>query len=111
MRILGVDLPRAAADGAEPEHAVVLLDPNGLVAQVETVTSLLSVASAVTRLAGGEPFLLAVNAPVVIPGRAARARPVENLVRRRLGLRNLPSALDLDEHRLRPPRSLFNHDG
>ena len=89
MRVLGVDLPRTPA-GEDVEQTIVLLDPLGAVARVERLSSLLSVATEVGRLSGGEPFLLGVNTPVVVPGRQSRARPVENVVRRRLGFRMPP---------------------
>jgi predicted RNase H-like nuclease len=84
MKILGADLaPEAPA-------TVVLLDGAGRLARAERRATLVEVASTVTGLAAGEPYLLAVNVPVVVPQAAARTRPVESLVRRRLGARLAP---------------------
>jgi len=90
MRILGVDLTRAPAPAGHAEHTLVLLDTDGRVARKERAGTLPAVASAVGQLCGGEPFLLGVNIPVVVPAKAARARPIENLVRRRFGFRLPP---------------------
>ena len=86
MRILGADLQRESA----VEHTVALLDDAGLAAKIQHVASLPAVAAAVAQLATGEPFLLGVNVPVVVPAKSTRARPVENLVRRRFGFRMAP---------------------
>jgi predicted RNase H-like nuclease len=82
MRILGADLPRESM-----ESVVVLLDDGGRVESVRRLASPPEIVSAVTELAAGEPFLLGIDVPVVVPARAARARPVESLVRRRFGFR------------------------
>jgi predicted RNase H-like nuclease len=87
VHILGADLPRGTPGGEPREQTVVLLDADGRIAGVEHVASLPAVAEAVGRLAGGEPFLLGVNVPVVVPSKQTRMRAVENLVRRRLGFR------------------------
>ncbi len=87
MRILGVDLARRARGESDLEHTVVLLDSQGRAATVERLPSLLAVATEVSRLTVGEPFLLGVDTPVVVPDGPAKARPVESLVRRRLGQR------------------------
>jgi len=90
VRILGVDLPRPTPDGEPVEQTIVSLDAEGRLAQVRHVASLPAVATAAGEFAGGEPFLLGVNVPVVVPARQARARTVENLIRRRLGFRMPP---------------------
>ena len=90
MRILGVDLKREPAAAGQTEHTLVLLDEAGRVSRTERAGTLPAVAAAVGQLSGGEPFLLGVNIPVVVPPKAARARPVENLVRRRFGFRLPP---------------------
>jgi predicted RNase H-like nuclease len=82
MRILGADLPRESM-----ESVVVLLDDAGRVATVRHLASQSEVVATVTELAGDEPFLLAVDVPVVVPTRPARGRPVETVVRRRVGFR------------------------
>jgi predicted RNase H-like nuclease len=101
VRILGADLPHETSGDERPELTVVLLDEDGRTTSVEHVSSLPAVAEAVGRLAAGEPYLLGVNVPVVVPSKQARVRPVENLVRRRLGFR-MPaggrSALSSDVH-------------
>jgi predicted RNase H-like nuclease len=89
VRILGADLP-LLPDDREVEQTVVLLDEDGRASQVEHASSLPGVAACVGRLAGGEPFLLGVNVPVVVPAKPARSRPVENLLRRRMGFRLPP---------------------
>lgn len=87
MRVLGVELGR---DRAAAEHTLALLDADGSIARSETVVSLPGVAAAVSQLVGDEPFLLGANVPVVVPAKAARARTVENLIRRRFGYRLPP---------------------
>ena len=57
---------------------------------VRRPANLPAVAGDVLELAGGEPFLLGVDLPVVVPVRATRGRPLESLVRRRLGYRLAP---------------------
>jgi len=57
---------------------------------IQHVPSLPAVATAVAGLAAGEPFLLGVNVPMVVPSKSTRARPVESLVRRRFGFRMAP---------------------
>ncbi len=86
MRVLGVDLTREPPAGAA-EHTLVLLDATGAVATVQRAADLHALVTGVAQLAGDEPFLLGVNAPVVAPSKAARARPVETLLQRRLGVR------------------------
>jgi hypothetical protein len=55
------------------------------VATVRRPANLPDVAADVARLVEREPFLLAVNIPLVVPGRTGRSRPVDNLMRRRFG--------------------------
>lgn len=81
MRVVGVEAST---------HTAVLLDARGAVARVERFRSLPAVAAEVGTLAGNEPFLIGANVPVVVPKRAGRTRPVERLVRRRLGVRLPP---------------------
>ena len=90
MRILGADLHREPPGGPAVEHTVALLDNEGAAARVEAVSSLPAVAAMVAELAAGEPFLLGVNVPVVVPAKATRARPVESVVRKRFGFRMAP---------------------
>ncbi len=85
MRILGADLPRTVAAGTAGTHTLVLLGDDGATAEVLYASTLPELAAHVGRLAAGDPFLLGVNVPVVVPGKPARVRPVESLVRRRLG--------------------------
>jgi len=86
VRTLGADLTREPPLGAA-EHTLVLLDASGRVATVQRATGLHGVASGVAQLAGGEPFLLGVNVPVVGPPKPARGRSVETFLQRRLGAR------------------------
>jgi hypothetical protein len=80
VRILGVDVgPR--------EHTLVLLDEAGRLAGVRRSPHLPEVAAEVGRLSAGDPFLLGVNLPVVVPGKPQRPRTVDGLIRRRFGFR------------------------
>ncbi len=90
MRILGADLQREPSGGSAVEHTVALLDDAGVATTIQHVPSLPAVAAAVSQLAGGEPFLLGVNVPMVVPSKSTRVRPVESLVRRRFGCRMAP---------------------
>ena len=87
MKIFGIDLPRESPGAAAESTLVLLAEESGVVAQVEHATSLPGLAAHLGQLAGGEPFLLGVNIPIVVPARASRSRPVENLVRKRFGFR------------------------
>ena len=84
MRILGVDLARQAR---QAEHVLVLLAADGQVEAMQRVPTLPAVVAALAQLVGDESFVLGVNAPVIVPARPARARPVESLVRRRFRYR------------------------
>lgn len=90
MRIFGADLGRERSGSAESSNAIVALDAAGRVAEAAHPSSLAEVAAQASSWAEGEPFLLAVNVPLVVPEKVARTRPVENLVRRRLGLKLPP---------------------
>jgi len=90
VRILGADLVREAPPDGSAEHTLVLLDDDGRVVRSERVGTLPEVAATVGAWAVGDSFLLGVNFPVVLPARAARARPVESQVRRRLGFKLPP---------------------
>ncbi len=85
MRILGADL--SLDPGSDGGFALAVLDPSGAVAAVRRAASLPELAVAIAAAAQVGPFLLGVNLPVVVPERSARTRPVEALVRRRLGFR------------------------
>jgi len=87
VKVLGADLPRESAGAVPVEPTVVLLGADGRVTRVQQVSSLPALAEAVVRFAAGEPFLLGVNVPVVVPAPPVRARAVEGLLRRRLGFR------------------------
>jgi predicted RNase H-like nuclease len=63
------------------------LDDEGRVATVRHPANLPDVGADVARLVESEPFLLAVNIPLGVPGRTGRARPVDNLMRRRFGFK------------------------
>ena len=102
MRILGADLTFDPVGQSPPERTVVLLDGEGRATQIQHVSSLPAVAASVSQFAGGEPFLLGVNVPVVVPAKQARARPVENLVRRRFGVRLPPGGRAASGGDLRP---------
>ena len=87
MRILGAHLSPELPSGVDAPGTLVALDDDGRVVAVRSPASLPAAAIEVGALVAGEPFLLAVNIPVVVPARAARTRPFESLVRRKLGFR------------------------
>jgi len=87
MRILGADLSPSLPARPEAENTLVLLDDAGRVQALRHPRNLPAIAVEIGDLAGGEPFLLGVNLAVVVPAGSARNRPVEGLVRRRLGYR------------------------
>lgn len=91
MKIIGADLSPEVAAGTETANTVVALDAEGSVQAVRRPTSLPGVAVDIADLAAGEPFLAGINLPVVVPHKAARQRPIEGIVRRKLGYR-LPPA-------------------
>ncbi|NIL99427.1 MAG: DUF429 domain-containing protein [Acidobacteria bacterium] len=82
MKLLGLELatPLPQGDGA---RTMVLLGDDGSVEKIQRVSEVPAIAATVGRLTDGEPFLLGVDVPVVVPAKAARVRPVENLLRRR----------------------------
>ncbi|HKQ61318.1 MAG TPA: hypothetical protein VJS92_08490, partial [Candidatus Polarisedimenticolaceae bacterium] len=82
MRFVGADLRSAAT--------LVALADDGRIVAVLRARSLPEVAAAVGQLVAGEPFLLGVNVPVVVPAEPLRSRPVENSIRRRFGVRLPP---------------------
>jgi len=82
LKLLGIELATPHAEGS-PARTLVALDDDGALAKTTRVTGLPAIASEVARLADGEPFLLGVDIPVVVPAKAARVRPVESLIRRR----------------------------
>lgn len=90
MRILGADLMREPLADGQAEHTLVMLGPDGRIVSTDHVNTLPAVAAAVGLFTSGEPFLLGVNIPVVVPPKPTRARPVENLIRRRFGFRLPP---------------------
>ena len=89
MRIFGADL--RDLDVASGAGTIVALDAQGAVTTVARVGDLPALAREVSRLAGGEPFLLAVDIPVAGGGSTGRPRRVDGWVRRRLGVR-LPTS-------------------
>lgn len=91
MRVLGADLGSLRGEGAGREATLVLVDDEGRIVTVRHAESLHDLARETRDLAESEPFVLAVDIPVVVPERAARRRPVDRVARRRLGWR--PPAL------------------
>lgn len=90
MKIIGVDLGRRGPGGEPGPSTLVALDADGKVSAVRHAANVPGVADAIRDVSAGEPFLVGVDIPVVGSGKPSRTRPVENLLRRRLG------------HRLRP---------
>ncbi len=88
MRILGADV-RTGPPGVSG-GSLVALGRDGRVVAVRHPSGLGEMASSVVELAAGEPFLLAVGLPVVVPEKAVRFRLVDRLIRRRLGHRTPP---------------------
>ena len=88
MRIFGADLREL--DGPNGTGTIVALDAAGSVTSVARVVDVPGLVREVAKLAAGEPFLLALDVPIVgaIPGKSRR---VDGWVRRRLGVR-LPLA-------------------
>jgi hypothetical protein len=85
MRIFGADL--RDLEVASGTGTIVALDAHGAVATVVRVRDLPALAREVSRLAAGEPFLLAVDVPVAFGGTAGKLRRVDGWLRRRLGVR------------------------
>jgi len=90
VRILGADIPRSGAVRGGAPRTLVRLGEGGRVEDVRRPASLPELIAEIDRLAGDEPFLLGVDVPVVVPARNARTRPIENVLRRRLGVRLEP---------------------
>jgi len=82
LKLLGIELAAPLPEGSGA-RTLVLLGDDGSVEKVRHVSGVPAIATAVGRLADGEPFLLGVDLPVVVPAKAARVRPVESLLRRR----------------------------
>ena len=82
MKLLGIELATPPIEGTGARTLVVLGDDGG-VEKIERVSGVPAIAAEVGRLVDGEPFLLGVDIPVVVPTKAARVRPVESLLRRR----------------------------
>ncbi len=91
MRVAGVALARPRPVDPASAHTAVLLEASGRVARVERYRSLPAAAAEIAALVEPEPFLIGLDAPIVVPRRPGRTRPVERLVRRRLGVR-LPAS-------------------
>lgn len=82
MKLLGIELATRPPEGAGA-RTLLLLGDDGSVEKIQRVSGVPAIAAEVGRLADGEPFLLGVDIPVVVPAKAARVRPVESLLRRR----------------------------
>ena len=82
MKLLGIELAIPLPEGSGA-RTLVLLGDDGSVEKIQRVSGVPATAAEVGRLADGEPFLLGVDIPVVVPAKAARVRPVESLLRRR----------------------------
>jgi len=82
LKLLGIELATPLPEG-RATRTLVLLGDDGSVEKIQRVSGVPALATEVGRLADGEPFLLGVDIPVVVPVKASRARPVESLLRRR----------------------------
>ena len=82
MKLLGIELAIPLPEGSGA-RTLVLLGNDGSVEKIQRVSGVPAIAAAVGNLADGEPFLLGVDIPVVVPAKTARVRPVESLLRRR----------------------------
>jgi len=71
-------------------RTVVRVGPDGGIEDVARPGSIPELIAEVGRLAGDEPFLLGLDVPVVVPAKNAKSRQVDNLVRRRLGVKLEP---------------------
>jgi hypothetical protein len=89
MRILGADLRDLDAIGGD--GTLIALDAGGSVAATVRIPDSGSLVRETLRLAGDEPFLLAVDVPVAGPSVAGKPRRVDGWLQRRLGVR-LPFA-------------------
>src|SRR5262252_3026651 len=91
MRVLGAEVRGLTATGGG--GTIVALDERGEVAATAPVDGLSALAREVVKLCAGEPFLLAVDVPVVAPGGPSAKRRVDRFVQRRLGVKwPLPAA-------------------
>jgi len=87
VRILGADLAPREPDRGSLLGTLVVLDQYGTVTEIRTPGHVPELISDIGSATSGEPFLLGVNLPVVVPQKQVRSRPLENLVRRRLGFK------------------------
>jgi hypothetical protein len=85
MRIFGAELRELGAGSGT--GTIVALDAAGAVAAVARVGELPALAREISTLTAGEPFLLAVDAPVASGGKPGKPRRVDGWLRRRLGVR------------------------
>jgi hypothetical protein len=85
MRILGADVRELTATGGA--GTIVALDPTGAVAAAAPVEGLTALAREVSRLSGGDPFLLAVDTAVVAPSSPDKPRRVDRWLHRRLAVK------------------------
>ncbi len=85
MRILAADLREL--DAASGVGTLVALDAGGTIVHVARADDLPGLTREVGRLAAGEPFLLAVDVPVIGAAVAGKPRRVDGWLRRRLGVR------------------------
>lgn len=87
MRVLGADVAASVATERGGVATLVALDAGGAVASSRQAVTLTDVARIAAEIAEGEPFVLGVNLPIATPPKLKRSRAVDNLVRRRLGVR------------------------
>ena len=82
MKLLGIELATDTVEGTAA-RTLVVLGPGGEIERIERIAGVPAIATEVGRIADGEPFLLGVDIPVVVPAKSTRVRPVESLLRRR----------------------------
>jgi predicted RNase H-like nuclease len=87
VRIFGADLSPTGPDRGVLLGTLVALDPGGSLSDSHAIHGMQELAAEVGRAAGAEPFLLGVNIPVAVPAKQVRSRPLENILRRRIGFR------------------------
>jgi predicted RNase H-like nuclease len=85
MRVLGADIGPVGEAKSPADGLLVLLDDAGRIERQHRYASLGDLARQVTEWTGNDPFLLGINASVVLSRKEGKPRIVDTLMRRRLG--------------------------